>query len=168
MTQEPEHNPDTAPQPVVGEGTSFRPVTRSERRSNWLHEYGQQDIALQMWVNLIERNDVEIEVMLQMRGLLIFGVMVSAKHYVEYHVDSSESLHREQHPTTADMLRGFYEGLMQPEDLPEIGPEGLPQLYRVLHLREAIIYSGGHKVTVPWWRGRISEVEAFVVGISAE
>jgi hypothetical protein len=28
--------------------------------------------------------------------------------------------------------------------------------------------SAGHKIKVPYWRGKISEVDAFVVGATAE
>ena len=38
--------------------TGFRPLTRSERRNLWLKEYGEQDFALQMWVRLVEQQDV--------------------------------------------------------------------------------------------------------------
>jgi hypothetical protein len=55
---------------------AFRPLTRIERRNSWLEEYGKQDFALQMWVRLVEQQDLEIEMMLQMTGLLVFGVMV--------------------------------------------------------------------------------------------
>jgi hypothetical protein len=27
--------------------------------------------------------------------------------------------------------------------------------------------SGGHKIKVPYWRGKISEVDAFVIGATA-
>ncbi len=58
---------------------AFRPLTRMERRNLWLKEYGDQDFALQMWVRLVEQQDLEIEMMLQMHGLLVFGVMVSTQ-----------------------------------------------------------------------------------------
>jgi len=30
------------------------------------------------------------------------------------------------------------------------------------------VLSGGHKVKVPYWRGKLAEVDAFVVGATAE
>ena len=81
-----------------GEETPFRPITRMERRNLWLKEYGDQDFALQMWVNLVEKQDLEIEMMLQMQGLLVFGVMVSTLRYSQFYIDLNEELHRESEP----------------------------------------------------------------------
>ena len=68
---------------------------------------------------------------------------------------------------TADALRQYYVALVPPRDQPEIGPEGLPVVSRYIHMRDVTIMSGGHKVKVPFWRGKISEVDAFVVGATA-
>lgn len=148
--------------------TNFRPLTRSERRSLWLEEYGDQDFALQMWVRLVEAQDLEIEMMLQMHGLLVFGVMVSTARYAQFYIDLNEELHRERDPDTADALREYYTALIPPPDQPEIGPEGLPVVFRLIHMRDVTLLSGGHKVKVPYWRGKLSEVDAFVVGATAE
>lgn len=150
-----------------GEETPFRPITRVERRNLWLKEYGEQDFALQMWVNLVEKQDLEIEMMLQMHGLLIFGVMVSTLHYSQFYIDLNEELHRKSEPETADALKEYYTALVPPLDQPEIGPEGLPVVFRVLHMRDVTIMNGGHRIKVPYWRGKISEVDAFVIGAAA-
>ena len=146
---------------------AFRPLTRIERRNLWLKEYGEQDFALQMWTQLVEQQDLEIEMMLQMHGLLVFGVMVSTLHYAQFYIDLNEELHREHEPETADALRQYYIALVPPRDQPEIGPEGLPVVSRYIHMRDVTIMSGGHKIKVPYWRGKISEVDAFVVGATA-
>jgi hypothetical protein len=157
----------------VGEGeaqetaTAFRPLTRVERRNLWLKEYGEQDFALQMWARLVEQQDLEIEMMLQMQGLLVFGVMVSTAHYAQFYIDLNEELHRERDPDTADALREYYTALVPPLDQPEIGPEGLPIVFRYIHMRDVTIMSAGHKSKVPYWRGKIGEVAAFVVGATA-
>src|SRR5579859_6182564 len=80
----------------------FRPLTRIERRNLWLKEYGDQDFAIQMWVRLVEQQDLEIEMMLQMSGLLIFGVMVNTARYAQFYIDLNEELHRQDDPETAD------------------------------------------------------------------
>lgn len=153
------HHPD--------EGTPFRPITRTERRNLWLREYEAQDFALQMWVNLVEKQDLEIEIMLQMHGLLVFGVMVSTLRYAQFYIDLNEELHRESEPETADALKEYYTALVPPPYQPEIGPEGLPVVFRPLHMRDVTIMSGGHKIKVPYWRGKISDVDAFVIGATA-
>jgi len=143
---------------------AFRPLTRSERRTLWLKEYGEQDFALQIWARLVEQQDLEIEMMFQMSGLLVFGVMVSTARYARFYIDLNEELHRERDPDTADALREFYTALIPPANQPEIGPEGLPVAYRYAHMRDVTIMSAGHKIKVPYWRGKINQVDAFVVG----
>ena len=143
---------------------AFRPLTRSERRNLWLKEYGEQDFALQIWARLVEQQDLEIEMMFQMSGLLVFGVMVSTARYAHFYIDLNEELHRERDPDTADALREFYTALVPPANQPEIGPEGLPVAYRYAHMRDVTIMSSGHKIKVPYWRGKINQVDAFVVG----
>jgi len=162
---------ETATNHTASEGaqveTPFRPLTRVERRNLWLKEYGDQDFALQMWARLVELQDLEIEMMLQMNGLLIFGVMVSTRRYAQFYIDLNEELHREREPETADALREYYMALVPPQDQPEIGPEGLPVVFRYLHMNDVTIMSAGHKIKVPYWRGKIGEVDAFVVGATA-
>jgi hypothetical protein len=159
---------EEAGEEVGGDGGSqeiaFRPLTRSERRTLWLKEYGEQDFALQIWARLVEQQDLEIEMMFQMSGLLVFGVMVSTARYAHFYIDLNEELHRERDPDTADALREFYTALVPPANQPEIGPEGLPVAYRYAHMRDVTIMSAGHKIKVPYWRGKINQVDAFVVG----
>ncbi len=150
-----------------GQDANFRPLTRVERRNLWLHEYGEQDIALQAWVRLAEQEQLEIEVMLQVHGLLVFGTLVSTATYAQFYIDLHEQMYRQQEPETADFLRDYYVALVPPSDQPEIGPEGLPTLYRYAHLRDVTILSAGHKIKLPYWRGRLGEVDAFVVGATA-
>lgn len=164
-TEEPATN-HTASEAAQTE-TPFRPLTRVERRNLWLKEYGDQDFALQMWARLVELQDLEIEMMLQMNGLLVFGVMVSTQRYAQFYVDLNEELHREREPETADALREYYLALVPPQDQPEIGLEGLPVVFRYIHMNDVTIMSAGHKIKVPYWRGKISEVDAFVVGATA-
>ena len=161
--------PEQPPGEAAGEAegsqeVAFRPLTRSERRNLWLKEYGEQDFALQIWARLVEQQDLEIEMMFQMSGLLVFGVMVSTARYAHFYIDLNEELHRERDPDTADALREFYTALVPPANQPEIGPEGLPVAYRYAHMRDVTIMSAGHKVKVPYWRGKVNQVDAFVVG----
>ena len=176
-TQSPSPSDDSTPEEFntanslseapASEATAFRPLTRVERRNLWLKEYGEQDFALQMWVRLVEQQDLEIEMMLQMHGLLVFGVMVSTQRYAQFYIDLNEELHRGREPETADALSEYYTALIPPQNQPEIGPEGLPVLSRYIHMCDVTIMTGGHKIKVPYWRGKINEVDAFVVGVTA-
>ena len=165
--QTEESTPANASAETTPMETPFRPLTRVERRSLWLKEYGEQDFALQMWARLVETQDLEIEMMLQMHGLLVFGVMVSTQRYAQFYIDLNEELHREREPETADALREYYLALVPAQDQPEIGPEGLPVVFRHIHMCDVTIMSAGHKIKVPYWRGKISEIDAFVVGATA-
>jgi hypothetical protein len=154
-------------QPEVQASMEFRPLTRLERRTLWLNEYGDQDLALQSWARIVEQQGLEIEIMFQMHGLLVFGLMVSTAAYAQFYINLHEDMYRKEEPETADFLRDYYSALIPSEDQPEIGPEGLPTIYRYAHLRNVTIMSAGHKIKLPYWRGKLSEVDAFVVGASA-
>jgi hypothetical protein len=156
----------TGPESMSTE-SGFRPLTRSERRNIWLKEYGSQDFALQAWARLVEKQNLEIEVMFQMHGLLVFGTMVSTEAYAQFYITLHEEMYREQEPETADFLQEYYTALIPAPDQPEIGPEGLPVVFRYAHLREVTMMSAGHKIKVPYWRGKISEIDGFVIGASA-
>ena len=82
-------------------------------------------------------------------------------------VVTNEELHRENEPETADTLKEYYTALIPPPDQPEIGAEGLPVVFRSLHLRDVTIVNGGHKTKVPYWRGKLSAVDAFVIGAAS-
>jgi hypothetical protein len=159
------HNTPGPEQPTGDSG--FRPLTRSERRNLWLKEYGEQDLALQAWARLVERQQIEIEVMFQAHGLLVFGTMVSTAAYAQFYIGIHEEMYRKQEPETADFLREYYMALVPEPDQPEIGPDGLPTLFRYAHLRDVTIMSAGHKIKVPYWRGKINAIDGFVIGASA-
>jgi hypothetical protein len=164
MSDQPHQNPMNQ---TTSSEMAFRPLTRSERRSLWLQEYGAQDVALQSWARLVEEQNLEIEIMFQMHGLLVFGTMVSTAEYSRFYIELHEEMYRKNDPETADFLKEYYTALVPPAEQPEIGPEGLPILYRYAHLRDVSIISAGHKVKLPYWRGRLNEIEAFVIGATA-
>lgn len=158
-----QQNSDSGSEAQAAE-TGFRPLTRSERRNLWLQAYGKQDMALQLWIRLAEQQNQEFEVMFQMHGLQVFGMLVSTQAYAQFHINLYEQLYRQTVPETADFLREYYSALIPPPDQPEIGIEGLPTLYQYVHLRDVTILSAGHRTKLPFWRGKISEIDAFVLG----
>ena len=165
--EQPAPTPDANTGEADAQSMNFRPITRSERRNLWMKEYGDQDFALQMWVRLVEQQDLDVEMMFQMQGLLVFGVVVSTARYAQFYIDLNEELHRERDPEVADALRDYYTALIPSPDQPEIGPEGLPVIYRYVHMRDVTIMSSGHKVKVPYWRGQVNQVSAFVIGATS-
>src|SRR2546428_11997462 len=116
-----------------------------------------------MWVRLVEQQDLNVEMMFQMHGLLVFGVMVSTARYAQFYIELNEELHRHEDPDTADALREYYTALIPLHDQPEIGPEGLPIIYRSVHMRDVTIMSAGHKGKGPYWRGGSSPGGGVVV-----
>src|SRR5437588_4712191 len=100
----------------------------------------------------------------QRSSLLGFGCRRSTARYRHFYIDLTEELQRERDPDTADALREFYTALVPPANQPEIGPEGLPVAYRYAHMRVVTIMSASHKIKGPYWRGKINQVDAFVVG----
>ena len=161
---------EEAAQPEVGAcpaTAAFRPLTRTERRNLWIKEYGEQDIALQMWVHLVEQQNLDIAMMLQMHGLLIFGTMVSTSSYVQFYISMHEEMLRGSDPETADLLNAYCYTLLPPCNQSEIGPAGLPIIQHSIHLRDVTIMNAEHKLKVPFWRGKISQVDAFVMGATA-
>lgn len=150
--------------------TAVRPLTRTEQRTLWMNAYSEQDIALQMWVHLVEQQNLDLAMMLQVHGLLIFGTMVSTSSYVQFYIAMNEEMLREIDPEAADLLNAYCYTLLPPcacTQQSEIGPAGLPVIQHYIHLRDATIMSAEHKIKVPFWRGKISQVDAFVMGATA-
>jgi hypothetical protein len=94
-------------------------------------------------------------------------VLVSTEVYAQFYIDQFEEMYRQQEPAAADLLRDYYAAQVPSAEEIKIGPEGLPFLFRYAHLRDATIMSAGHKIKLPYWRGKISEIEAFAVGATA-
>jgi hypothetical protein len=105
--------------------------------------------------------------LLQMHGLLVFGVLVSTLRYAQFYIDLNAELHREHEPDMADALRASYLALVPPRDQPEIGPEGLPVVWRSIQMRDVTIMSARDRIKLPFWRGKMSQVDAFVMGATA-
>ena len=57
--------------------------------------------------------------------------------------------------------------LTPPQPRPDVGPDGLPTVLHAIHLRDVVIISAGQKIKVPFWRGKISAVDGFVLGAKA-
>ena len=89
MSDTSEHTTNTE---ALSIDAGFRPLTRPERRTLWLKEYGEQDFALQALVRLVEQRVLEISVMFQAHGLIIFGVLVSTETYAQFHIDQFEEM----------------------------------------------------------------------------
>ena len=100
--------------------------------------------------------------------IILFDIITSfIFSYAQFYINLHEEMYREQEPDTADFLHEYYTALIPSPHQPEIGPEGLPVVFRYVHLREVTIMSAGHKIKVPYWRGQVNQVDAFVIGATA-
>ncbi len=53
--------------------------------------------------------------------------------------------------------------IVPPREQPEIGLEGLPIMSHYIHMLDVTIMSAGQKTQLPCWRGKLSQVDAFVL-----
>ena len=126
----------------------------------------QHDWFLQALVNIANTSPLNFGVTLQVSGFLVSGVVVSGKAYFAAMGEQVADGYA-QNPEIANQMRRMFatfesaypNGQGQPD-------QPVPQF---IHLQNARFYSTD-STPVPgnqgiWWRGRISEVSAVVIGI---
>lgn len=120
-----------------------------------------KDGFLQFLVNRVNGTTVEIAITLQVSGLLVSGTLVTGDKYFEHFGEeiavakADDKENAESHGAVFAKLGEQYNG------------EGTREKY--IHLKNAKFHSPGAN-PVPtnsevWWRGRISEVSAFFLGV---
>jgi hypothetical protein len=127
------------------------------------------DWFLQFLVDRVNGTTTEIGITLQVGGLLVSGTLVGGDKYFEgfgEDVAAAKADDKENAETHRAAFAKLGEQYKRPEG------EGTkqnqaPPLY--IHLKNAKFYSPGAK-PIPgnkgvWWRGRISEVSAFILGV---
>jgi hypothetical protein len=117
----------------------------------------RQDWFLESLVNIANETEVGVGVTLLVGGTVVTGTLASGKQYFE----GLASMKFEGNREIGDVLRQVFADAGQA--LPPAGEEA-PQY---VHLRDArVVTTAG---TLPtnegmWWRGQLSEVDAFWVG----
>jgi hypothetical protein len=126
------------------------------------HDPPKQDWVLQSLVSMINGTDLEIGVVLTIRGIVISGNLVSGHLYFEEFNSELERLFRDKETSTItessySRFRHIYPWPAFEED------SDLPPAY--IHLKHAkLLQTRGTRVPSDggvWWRGRICEVDGF-------
>ena len=144
-------------------------MTENLRRISAEDENVNFDRLLQTIVLLANEYQVELGITLNVRGLIVSGMLVSDRAYfdgITQEVSKSEA-HEDTkklfHTTFAKIASEFEE-----ENTTEISSKRLDSLPKFIHLRTARMYPSDDK-SIPntgvWWRGRISEVSGFGWGL---
>jgi hypothetical protein len=125
------------------------------------------DWFLQSLVSLVNNSESEIGVTLQVSGFLVSGLLVGGAKYFEGFAAELATAFPEDQRTTESIQKAFSSygaGLYKPTDTADVSSP--PPTY--IHLKQARFF---HIIGTPvpvnrgvWWRGRLSEVSAFVMG----
>jgi len=131
-----------------------------------LSKVDDRDWFLQNLVNLVNARDVKLGITLNVSGFLISGILVSGqKYFGGFGADLGSTF------DDPDTRRGVEQAYANLGDIYTTGRTGsgvtTPPNY--LHLMEAkFFHIGGQPIPGNrgvWWRGRISEVSGFFLGM---
>ncbi len=131
----------------------------------------QQDWFLQTLVNMANTSDSEIGITLQVGGFLVSGYLVGGSKYFEgFAAEFTGALISDQ--TTAEDYRKGFLNLAERAYKSTDTKDAPPSLPMFLHLKGARFFNTSGK-PIPanrsvWWRGRISEVSGFILGVLSE
>ena len=129
------------------------------------HHVAPSDWFLQ---NLV-LDGLELPVTLQMHGLLVYGTLVSGRDYFEgLASELTSDLSPEGVQAITNLLEPYIE-FYQGREIEDSKEEADPPLPAFIHLRDAKFFNTAGR-PIPgnrgvWWRGRISEVDGFMLGI---
>lgn len=137
----------------------------SRNRPATTHDPPKQDWVLQSLVSMVNGTDIEISVVLTIRGMLISGNLVSGHLYFDGFNSELERAFQDEDASTntESSYRRFRH--IYPTPAPEEDSD-LPPAH--IHLKHAkFLHMSG--ACVPgdrgvWWRGRICEVDGFSLG----
>jgi hypothetical protein len=126
----------------------------------------QHDWFIQSLVNITNVSALSFGVTLQVSGFLVSGNLVGGKAYFAA-VGQQVVRGYSQNAELAEQMRNIFATFESA--YPNGQTQGEPPLPQFVHLQNARIYSTDG-TPVPgnegiWWRGRISEVSAIVIGI---
>lgn len=124
------------------------------------------DKILQFFVQEVERTGVGTGITLYVRGLIVAGITIRSKKYY----DLMSTLRSEQFQTTDPNEQALGQNTDEEykrffQDQRERATSNEPEF---IHLEKAIVYSPGTLstcVAVNPWRGKISSIDAFSIGI---
>ncbi|KAA3451641.1 hypothetical protein C7I87_06445 [Mesorhizobium sp. SARCC-RB16n] len=127
----------------------------------------REDWFLQSLVNLVNRTGAQIGITLTVGGTQVSGHLSSGKAYFEEFASVfAQSFERSAPEFAAAMKEVFEEyGQLYDDDKKADQPRDPPNY---IHLKNVHIFTGPNspipKNDGSWWRGRIREVEGFILG----
>lgn len=139
-------------------------VVKQEELKNMVRS---EDWFLQSLVNVVNQGELSFGITLNVGGFLISGLLISGKEYFGgFGGDFAAGIDDEN---AAAMIQETFNKYGSIYDVDEVEgrDEGLPRP-AYIHLKDAKFYNtSGDPVPSNqgvWWRGRISEVQGFVLG----
>ena len=146
-----------------------------ERSRRALTERGSRDWFLQELVRLANDHPggVSLPVTLCVNGLLVSGVLISGQAYFEGFADTLATAVTNASDDARWKIRemfahyGSFYKKTRDGDAPQVAPENrdAPEF---IHLVNAQFFVGSSLIPTDqkiWWRGRIAEVDGFILGV---
>ena len=129
--------------------------------------FEEPDWFLQHLVDTVNRTDLELPITVQVAGVFVSGTLVSGKKYFAGFADDVVA-GLGKHAQDPEGLRAAFAGLGRIYD--ENEAVAATQSPHYIHLRDAFFYGTANSQAVPanrgvWWRGRLSQIGGFVLGI---
>jgi len=131
-----------------------------------LSQVDDRDWFLQNLVNLVNARDVKLGITVNAGGFLISGILVSGQHYFGgFGADLGSSF------DDPEIRRGVEQAYAHLGDIYQVGrtSTGVSPPPNYIHLMGAkFFHIGGQPIPGNqgvWWRGRISEVSGFFLGM---
>jgi hypothetical protein len=113
-----------------------------------------RDLYLDLFVDLVNDNGVEMGITISTGGLMVGGTLVGIETWEAGLVDQLTNAH-------AVVGEAFSQGLAQNQAIRASAK--FPPNY--IHLRDVSIFlANGQIATLPWWRGRLIEVDGWFLG----
>ncbi|APH05711.1 gas vesicle accessory protein GvpU [Bacillus weihaiensis] len=128
-------------------------------------EMSTDDAIILMLLDLVEKDGIELELTLTIKGATVSGTLISATDYYEGVTDAAK---QNQDKTMAKIIAKKFNDLKEEyakQKSEEAEEESTPLTF--IHLKDAFI-SGQQPPTSStqagqWWRGRIAAIDSFTV-----
>lgn len=126
---------------------------------------GSKDWFLSTLNNIVNNNQITIGITLTTHGFIISGHLTGGKEYFEAVADEFSSM-----VSNSFSLENSFQGLAESiygSANPDVKEGPLSTDY--IHIKDARFYSSAASTVLPdnsvWWRGRLSEISGFSVGV---
>ena len=140
-----------------------------EKKGKKEYQEIETDWFLQYLVDLTNQGAITCGITLNIGGFLISGILVSGKDYFEGFAEEISSGYRDE--KIVESLRKAFGSFAKKYDRIE-NPEEKRPFPHYIHLKEARFFNtSGNPLPgnrAVWWRGRISQVQGFILGLLSQ